>query len=69
MGIWVPWRMGGPTEQARARRSGGRQTRGQVSDKRAIAQARAKHRRAALAKLRKGKITPAQYQKELKRIG
>lgn len=61
--------MGSPTEQARARRSGGRQVRGQVASKAAIASARKAHRKAALKQLRAKKITPAQYRKRLKEIG
>lgn len=67
--FWVPWKMGDATQQARARRSGGRQVRGQVASSAAIRQARSKHRKAALKQLRAGKITPKQYQRRLKEIG
>jgi hypothetical protein len=68
-GVWVPWRLGSPTQQAAARRAGGRAVKGQVSDKAAISKARKKHRQEALKLLRKGKITPAEYHKRLRKIG
>lgn len=68
-GVWVPWRMGSPTQQAINRRAGGRSVRGQVASSAAIANARKKHRKEALKQLRKGRLTPKQYQKRIKEIG
>jgi hypothetical protein len=68
-GVWVPWRLGSPDQQAAQRRAGGRAVRGQVASSAAIAGARKKHRKEALKLLRKGKLTPKQYQKRLKEIG
>jgi 3-hydroxyacyl-CoA dehydrogenase len=61
--------MGSPAQQAAWRRTGGRPVRGRVASKAAIATARKKHRQKALKRLRAGKLTPAEYQKLIKRIG
>lgn len=68
-GVWVPWRLGSPAQQAMNRRAGGRTVKGQVAGKVAIAGARKKHRKEALKQLRAGKLTPAQYKKRIKEIG
>jgi hypothetical protein len=68
-GIWVPWRLGSPSQQAAQRRAKGRAVKGQVTSKAAIAQARKAHRKKALKELRAGKLTPKQYQRRLRQIG
>jgi hypothetical protein len=68
-GVWVPWRLGSPTQQAAQRRAGGRTVRGQVAAKAATASARSKHRKEALRQLRKGRLTPKQYRARIKEIG
>jgi hypothetical protein len=70
--MWLPWRGGNSAEQARQRRAKSKPTgkvKGRVTHNAAIAQARKKHRQAALRLLRAGKITPKQYQERLREIG
>lgn len=72
--MWVPWQPGSTgREQARikarraARKGGG--SGGQMGHSAAVAKARKAHRKAALKQLKAGKITPAQYHKQLRAIG
>lgn len=60
--MWVPWKAGNPGQQ-------GRGSRGTMTHAQAVAKSRTKQRKDAFAKLKKGKITPAQYERILRRIG
>jgi hypothetical protein len=60
--MWVPWKAGQPGQQSRG-------TRGTMTGDQAAAKARQRKRQDAFKLLKKGKITPAQYQAKLKKIG
>lgn len=68
-GIWVPWRLGSPTQQAAQRRAKGRAVKGTMTHNAAINAARKSHRKKALKDLRAGRITPKQYRQRLDEIG
>lgn len=66
-GIWVPWRIGATAREQQIRKKS-RGSKTGKADKKSTARVIAARRKALLKQAKKGQITPAQYQAELKKL-
>ena len=68
MDIWVPWRLGGTAKEQAIRRAG-RTQKGIIRASAARERAVKARRRELLKKAKAGKISEAQYRKEIRKLG